>query len=271
MHSGTTGSSDDGVECRETDMFKELNSYAGTIQQLIDDLYADTDEPRAERDDDEDEDDDEDDDSTRVEVVDNDGITIEGRRSSSSSQAGGRRSGHHAMTVIKIGMQCTDVDNTFVARDLKLVSQDGERAWELTVYYNVFHHSKHEEFNAVLEIPATSKIDAIFDIFWSYKLCPECLTLIKKNDDVCEDCTFHKMRQQYGMQKKFITEHHVCMICQEAVYHTRLQCGHAMHHACILGLNPHKWYSPAESSDIRCPACRQPFTDSDKNRFFTCS
>lgn len=247
----------------ENDQFKELQSYAGTIQQLIDDLYGD-----GERDDNSEANDDEedDDDTSRVEVVDNDGIVIEGRRSSTED---GRRPGHRAMTIIKIGMLCTDVDNTFVARDLKLVSHDGERAWELTVYYNVFHHSKHEEFTAVLEIPATSKIEAIFDVFWSYKLCPECLVLVKKNDDVCEDCTFHKMRQQYGMQKKFITEHHVCMICQDPVYHTRLQCGHPMHHTCILGLNPHKWYTPADPGNILCPACRQPFTDSDKNRFFT--
>ena len=259
----------DGTTGDETslDRYKELTSYANTIQQLIDGLYADS-PGHGHRSDEDDDDDDEDD--VRLEVTESrDGVVVEGRRSASpSNDDEGSRRGRQAVTVVKIGMQCTDVEHTFMVRDLKLVSQEEDKAWELTVYYNVFHFSRHEEFTCVLEMPATLRIDAIFDVFWSYKLCPECLTLIKKNDDVCEDCTFHKMRQQYGMRKGFLEEHHTCMICQEQVYHTKLQCGHAIHHTCVLGLNPRRWYTASDGMDIRCPLCRKMLTDYDKNRFF---
>lgn len=172
-----------------------------------------------------------------------------------------------ATTIIKLEVSCKDVDDTFTVRDIKMIQNPDDKCLEITVYYTVCHLTKDDELKATIQVQdTTDRVDAIFELFWNYKLCPECLLLIKKDKEVCEDCMFHKMRQQYGLKKAYITELPSCSICQEKVYHTRLQCGHYIHHTCLLKLNPFKYFRRCE--DIKCPVCRRALTHSDKNRFF---
>jgi len=172
------------------------------------------------------------------------------------------------ISVVKISINCSDVDNTFMVRDIKLLRQEDEETIEMTIYYNVYHFNKRDELSTVIEMSKDMEMEEmIFSIFWMYKLCPECLELIPKTKEMCGDCMFHKIRQQYGISKGMIEGYDLCMICQDEVYHTKLQCGHSIHHLCILNLNPKKWYH--HELKLKCPVCRQPFTDYDKNRFFT--
>lgn len=172
-----------------------------------------------------------------------------------------------ATTIIKLEINCRDVEDTFTVHDIKMIQRTDEKCLEMTVYYTVCRLSKDDELKVTVQLPdTTDKVDVIFELFWNYKLCPECLLLVKKEKDVCEDCMFHKMRQQYGLKKGYISELHTCCICQDPVYHTRLQCNHYVHHTCLLKLNPYKYFRRCE--DIKCPICRRPLTQSDKNRFF---
>lgn len=206
--------------------WKELKSYTELVERLLDTISSDN----------ENQDTDDDDDGTT--------------------------------TIIKLDVNCRDVEDTFTVRDIKIIQNPEEKHVEILIYYTVFHLGKDDnELKARIEVPdSSSKIDAIFDIFWKFKLCPECLHLIRNDKEVCEDCVFHKMRQQFGMKKGYITEFTKCPVCQENVYHTRLQCGHFIHHTCLINLNPHKYFRRCE--DIKCPVCRRHISHSDKNRFF---
>lgn len=170
------------------------------------------------------------------------------------------------LTLIKIGIQCVDVEHTFIVRDISLVNVSDDSI-EFKIYYNVFHYTKDVEFCSVMEVENESKVDFIFSLFWNYKLCCECLELIKKEEELCENCMFHKMRQQYGLYKGYIESYDTCVICQEDVYHCKLQCGHHIHHLCLLKLHNQMWYD--SHCDIKCPVCRKELTECDKNRFFT--
>lgn len=175
---------------------------------------------------------------------------------------------HGTTTIIKLDINCRDVEDTFTVRDIKIIQNNEEKSTEIIIYYCVLGLGKDDtELKATIEVSEEeNKIDAIFEIFWKYKLCPECLHLIKKTREVCEDCIFHKMRQQYGLKHGYIDEFTTCPVCRENVYHTRLQCGHFIHHTCLVNLNPFKYFRRCE--DIKCPVCRRPISHSDKNRFF---
>lgn len=215
-------------EEEEDQEFKELRSYTELVERLLETISSD--QQQSEMGDDEE---------------DDDGTT----------------------TIIKLDVNCRDVEDTFTVRDIKIVQNPDEKVAEVTIYYTVCHLGKDDELKAQIEIPdSVSKIEAIFDIFWKYKLCPECLQLIKKEREVCENCVFHKMRQQFGMKKGYISEFNTCPVCQENVYHTRLQCGHFIHHTCLINLNPFKNFRRCE--DIKCPVCRRVLSHADKNRFF---
>jgi hypothetical protein len=169
--------------------------------------------------------------------------------------------------LVKVSMQCSNVTNTFRLREVKLLHQDNELT--LTILYSVYKANKNHILSSTRECGADAlPMDVVFDALWKYVLCPECLDLMPSSMDVCRACQIHKIRQLYGVQKGYITEHATCMICHELVYHTRLQCGHAVHHTCVLNLNDHQWYTPSLS--LPCPLCRQPMTEHDKNRFFLC-
>jgi hypothetical protein len=168
----------------------------------------------------------------------------------------------------KIYMNCENIENTFLMNEIE-VHLKSQMESSIDIYYNVFRLSEKMELLTTLKFQFENKeklIDFIFEILWSYKLCPECLNIIKNKDELCYDCTFHKMRQQYGLLKKYINEHYKCMICQENVYNTKLQCGHYIHHTCLLQLHSHKWFS--DNIQMKCGICRQYLTESDKYKYF---
>lgn len=167
-------------------------------------------------------------------------------------------------TTITIHMTCVDVDDVFKVKSISLSDTENRHATELCVYYLIMAlGARGNVLKTTLVIPNdTDVVDAIFDIFWSYRPCPECLRLVLKTADVCEVCKYHKMRQQFGLKRGYITALAMCPICQEPVYHTRLECGHYIHHSCVIGLHAR---TPV---DMKCPVCRQNISTSDKNRFF---
>lgn len=225
---GFSSGTSTSTEAKEVDeKWKELRSYTELVEKLLETISS----KQENADDDEDED---------------DGTT----------------------TIIKLDVNCRDVEDTFTVRDIKIIQQPDEKNTEVIIHYNVFHLGKeNDELKAEIDIPeSANKVDAIFDIFWKYKLCPECLHLIHNDRELCEDCIFHKMRQQYGIKQGYITEFNSCPICQENVYHTRLQCGHYIHHTCLINLNPFKYFRRCD--DIKCPVCRRAISHADKNRFF---
>jgi hypothetical protein len=177
----------------------------------------------------------------------------------------------HTTAIIKLTIKCNDVENTFLTNEIRICpSDEDEDVVEITVFYYVYHLSQDDEFSTTIEVAQdTCKADAIFEILWNYKLCPECLKLVKKTEEVCGDCLYHKMRQQYGLKKQFIETLDTCTICQDPVYNNKLQCGHSIHRSCILGLNTKTWYD--KTVCIQCPVCRKELSAHDKNRFFSLS
>jgi hypothetical protein len=168
----------------------------------------------------------------------------------------------------KIYLNCENIENTYIIHEID-IHLKYQMESKIDIYYNVFHLSEKVQLFTSLKFEYENKeklIHFIFDIFWSYKLCPECLSLIENKNELCYDCTFHKMRQQYGLLKKYIHEHHKCMICQEHVYNTKLQCGHYIHHTCLLQLHSYQWFY--ETIDIKCGLCRQNLTEYDKHKYF---
>lgn len=168
---------------------------------------------------------------------------------------------------VQLDLGCMNAENTFKINRVCFETGEEEDVIILIIYYNVIHCSRDDmvceiEFN----VKEQKRTEIVFDLLWNYKLCPECLVLIKKESDVCKTCMFHKIRQQYGIRKGIITEIENCMICQESVYDSKLQCGHWVHQTCLIKLNPGKWYD--ESLQLKCPVCRQSLTEQDEERFF---
>jgi hypothetical protein len=167
--------------------------------------------------------------------------------------------------LVKITLQCSDVSGTFTVREVKFVPNETDVT--LTIYYNVMKTSKEHIFTTVRECKMQDNpMDIVLDILWKYGLCPECLHLMPSSSDVCRGCQLHKIRQTYGIEKGYITEHASCMICRESVFHTSLQCGHHIHHTCLLNLHDKVWFT--NETNIHCPLCRQSLTEYDKNRYF---
>lgn len=171
-------------------------------------------------------------------------------------------------TSITMNMECVDVDDVFRVRSISISVSDDE-TMELCVYYTILAIEPNGSvMKTTFLVPnGVDMVDSIFDVFWMYKPCPECLRLIRKKADVCRKCTFHKMRQQFGLKKGYITDLNTCPVCQDHVYHTRLQCGHHIHHSCLVHLYAYR-QSIQQSIDMKCPVCRRAISVVDKNRFF---
>lgn len=167
----------------------------------------------------------------------------------------------------QIFLKCEDVNNTFIINQIDLSFKNNQPTF-IDIFYNVYHGSKKNDIITTLEITEFDKIiPSIFDIFWKYKLCPECLQLIEQDKSLCKHCIIHKIRQEYGIIQKYLEDHHTCMICQEPVYNIKLQCGHFIHYTCLLQLNPLKWYS-SNIIPLKCSVCRQDISEHDKNKYF---
>lgn len=168
---------------------------------------------------------------------------------------------------VQLDLGCMNVENTFLINRVSFENGDDADTIVIVIYYNVIHCSKDDLISDIeIKREEKNRTEMVFDLLWEYKLCPECLFLIKKEEDVCKTCLFHKIRQQYGLRKGYIKEIETCMICQEPVYDTRLHCGHYAHKTCIIKLNPSKWYD--DTLELKCPVCRQEFTEQDEENFF---
>lgn len=169
---------------------------------------------------------------------------------------------------VKLDMGCMDIDGVFKINEVCFEMGEEPDTILIVIRYNVIHCYKDAEIESDIEIESSdkNKADKVFELLWKYKPCPECLFLISKTEDVCKTCLFHKMRQQYGILKEYITNIETCMICQENVYDTKLKCGHWIHHTCLIKMNPERWFD--ETIELKCPLCREKLTDEDINRYF---
>ena len=168
---------------------------------------------------------------------------------------------------VQLDLGCMNADDTYKINRVSFETGEEEGTIMLIIYYNVIHCSRDDMISDIeINIKEHNRTEMVFELLWNYKLCPECLFLIKKEEDVCKTCLFHKIRQQYGIRKGYITEIETCMICQEPVYNTRLHCGHWVHRTCIIQLNTGRWYD--ESLELKCPMCRQDLTEQDEEQFF---
>jgi RNA polymerase subunit RPABC4/transcription elongation factor Spt4 len=171
---------------------------------------------------------------------------------------------------VQLDLGCMNSEDTFKINRVSFETSEEENTIVLVIYYNVIHCSR-DDLISEIEIDMKNeennkRTEMIFELLWNYKPCPECLYLIKKEEDVCKTCLFHKIRQQYGIRKGYITEIETCMICQEPVYNTRIHCGHWVHQTCLIKLNPSRWYD--ESLEIKCPICREELNEEDEDRYF---
>lgn len=175
-------------------------------------------------------------------------------------------------------MKCEDMNHTFLVNEILFRYDKLETLVHLDIYYNVFHTMKKQEFiftYTMEKIELTEKVvEFIFSIFFHYKLCVECLKLIKDEGELCSICTLHKYRNVYAKEKGWLNEQSSnCSICCCPVYNTKLQCGHYIHHTCLIQLLPFQWYYPSDIQTIKklkCPLCRQSLTEYDLNRYFRC-
>lgn len=162
---------------------------------------------------------------------------------------------------------CENIFHEFVIREIE-IKYDTTEIVMVYYYYNIFHMSKndscHKKFFLKTEIRKI--FDELFEMSWKYRLCMECTSLIPKENGLCSKCIYHKYRQEYGIKKGIISEHNTCMICHENVYNTRLECGHSIHHKCLIRLNPNKWYD--KNLNIKCCICRQTLSDTDVHKYF---
>lgn len=117
-----------------------------------------------------------------------------------------------------------------------------------------FCYSFPQEFETIEEV-----IDAVYEMSWEAKPCPECFELTRK-ETICKYCKPQRYFWEYGIQKKKVDSIPTCSICFEPVYLNRLECGHYFHVTCFS-----KYY---KKKKVSCPNCRAILTDLDKSIFF---
>lgn len=185
----------------------------------------------------------------------------------------------HTNIHIYLPVKCEDVQHTFLTTEALFKHDRLLNSIDVEVFYNVFHLSKKKEFSTSTTFPvgpqSTEKIvEYLFGLYYKYKLCPECLKLVEGDQELCNTCSFHKMRNTFAVEKKWVGADSIadCCICCNPVYNTKLKCGHYLHHTCIIQLSPYQWFN-TESNDLRklkCPMCRTALTEYDINRYFRC-
>lgn len=168
----------------------------------------------------------------------------------------------------KLYVQCENIENTYMITEIVVESMPLSDTIIANYYYNVYHYSTDELYikKIFMKNEIEKVIEFFFELCWNYKLCPECIHLINKENSLCENCMFHKLRQEYGIKKGYKISHESCMICKDVVYNTQLACGHYIHQTCLLQLNPKKWFE--KNIEIKCGICRQSITEYDINKYF---
>lgn len=179
---------------------------------------------------------------------------------------------------IYLPIKCEDVQHTFITNEALFKHNRLLHVIDVEIFYSVFHISKKKEFTFSISFPLDPEtpnqiIEWFFSIYHKYKLCPECLKLIKNDEDLCTTCSFHKMRNEFAIQKKWADVNTIggnCCICCSPVYNTKLKCGHYFHHVCIIQLSPFQWFNneSTETKKLKCPMCRTMLTEYDINRYF---
>lgn len=181
-------------------------------------------------------------------------------------------------------MKCEDMNHTFLVNEILFRYEKAEEIVHMDVFYSVFHLVKKKEFIYTQGLdPDEMKKDVlelIFRLFYHYKLCPECLRLVERDTtELCEGCSFRRLRNVFGADRGWLKEndgvqeaYENCFICCHPVYHTRLQCGHYVHHTCLVEMLPCQWFSGeiGDMKKLRCAVCRKPLTEYDVNRYFRC-
>lgn len=177
-------------------------------------------------------------------------------------------------------MKCEDIQHTFIVNEIIFRYDKNEETVSLDLFYSVFGITKNKEFvhthNLEPNDLSESVVDIIFGFFYNYKLCPECLRLIEKSNELCSRCSYHKIRNVFGITKKWekdrTSPYENCSICCHPVYNTKLQCGHYIHHTCVIQMSPFQWFygELVETRRLKCPLCRKMLTEYDINRYFRC-
>lgn len=185
---------------------------------------------------------------------------------------------------VYLPLKCQDIRHSFVTNEALFRYERAVDSLTVEIFYQVFHTAKKKEFTHTHSFLSVSDInnlvdqlvDFIIGIYFKRVLCPECLKLIDSADELCHYCSFHKLRNEYAIERQWMTDgidmNADCCICQNPVYNTRLKCGHPIHHTCLIQLSPFQWFysDTTETRKLKCPMCRQPLTEYDINRYFKC-
>jgi hypothetical protein len=77
------------------------------------------------------------------------------------------------------------------------------------------------------------------------------------------------MVNEYGIEKKKITELPSCSICMEDVLHSKLHCGHYFHAGCLVQMNHKPYLQYYDDTDLfKCPNCREKMNLTDYKNVF---
>lgn len=181
---------------------------------------------------------------------------------------------------VYLPLKCEDVQHTFITTEVLFKHDRLLHLIDIQVFYSVFHISKKKEFSISTTIPIETQtpdkiMEYLFSLYYKYKLCPECLKLIEDDQDLCTTCSFHKMRNNFAVENKWVERDSIggnCCICCNPVYNTKLKCGHYLHHICVIQLSPFQWFNTDDSDmkKLKCPMCRTILTEYDINRYFRC-
>jgi hypothetical protein len=151
--------------------------------------------------------------------------------------------------------------NKFVITHLTIRKKSLEdEKLKLIIYYQIVANDKElvyrpsEYFENIEDI-----IDVVYNILWTYDICPECFTIMENGQPFCNSCYPQKFFWDYGISKKKTETIPTCSICFDHAISNRLECGHFFHLTCFS-----KYYG---KKDVKCPMCRTPITENDRILF----
>jgi hypothetical protein len=160
------------------------------------------------------------------------------------------------------------VSGTFVIEKFVISKRRGRFELEVRfkvchAYIDAFYYHEEKDLSNISDC-----IDKLMEILWDYRPCRECLMELT-NDKFCERCSVYNMVNEYGIEKKKITELPSCSICMEDVLHSKLHCGHYFHAGCLVQMNHKPYLQYYDDTDLfKCPNCREKMNLTDYKNVF---
>jgi len=173
-----------------------------------------------------------------------------------------------------------NVDSTFHVWDFFIYTEEMETKnnfeYEIVINYSIT--KCHPEIVHKYTLGPSSDIAFLckefLSFFWKYTTCPECLIGLRMlSEEVCSDCIPLKINCEFAVAEGFKSQIDGCPICLEAVYFSKLHCGHFIHKTCMVKLSEDEWYNEESMNlkPLKCPLCRTFLSSSDIKGLFTIS